>query len=559
MDSTRLTKFRNHAQRCFESAESTNEEAFLEGKVEASEKYVFPNQSDDAKRILMCFFNDRKLRAIIVQKLTKVGALGLIYDLLRRFSTHPDDEFIVPYTNLYVLTGMSNRNWQEDIMEHAPSCFKKNMLHRAQFNKIEEESLKKIRNAVIIIDEIDTGDKPNQMLHSLLERTGLMDLEEMLRRNVRFVLISATALKHIHGMHFWGEYHKAIQMTVPVSYVGHHDFKERGILREYYPMKTKEAVRRWIQEDIIENYQDDFRIHLLRLDKKNTQMIQTACQEMGVEFVQKNCESTLSKKEIQALFGNRTRHVVLAVKGMMRRADLIPNKHKYAIGAVMERYTKTPDYNVLIQGLIGRMTGYWREKLDSGHKTGPYRLDTTAVDEYMKAYADPLGDHRYQCSGYRRNLRSGDLEVDLPTLISPDCVRNLPNVEPAVKVATKQQVVWSTTDSGFRTFTSLEDALQFAQKTLKLSKSTKLIKNIQKMQKVGAFYKSNLPVPGVFTEEDVLSFLRTSKLGTMLPIHKTTVLGKMIQRTWLCYEDRKDPNSIRFVMSWARVADIVNV
>jgi hypothetical protein len=559
MESIRLAKFRNHAQRCFESAESTNEQAFLEGKAEASEKYVFPNQSDDAKRILMCFFNDRKLRAVIVQKLTKVGALGLIYELLMRLSTHPDDEFVVPYNNLYVLTGMSNSNWQQDITDCAPSCFKKNMLHRAQFNKIDEETLKNIQNAVIIIDEIDTGDKPDQMLHSLLERTGLMDIEEMLRRNVRFVLISATALKHIHGMHFWGEYHKAIQMTIPNSYVGHKDFKERGILREYYPMKTNEAVRKWIQEDILENYHDDYRIHLVRLDKKNTQMIQRACEENGIKFVQKNSESTLSNKEFKALFENRTRHVVLAVKGMMRRADLIPNEYKYAVGAVMERYTKNPDYNVLMQGLVGRMTGYWREKLDSGHKTGPYRLHITAVDEYIKAYEDPLGDHRYQCSGYRRNIRTGDLEVDLPTLISPDCVRNLPNVEPALKIATKPRLMWSTTDSGFRSFASLDDALQFAHKTLKLSKTTKLIKNMQKMPKEGAFYKSNLPLPGVFTEEDVLSFLRTNKLGTMLPIHKTTSLGKTVQRTWLCYADRNDPNSVRFVMSWARVADIVNI
>lgn len=556
MDSARLIKFRNHAQRCFESAESTNEQAFLEGNVEASEKYVFPNQSDDAKRILMWFFNDRKLRAIIVQKLTKVGALGLIYDLLRRLSTHPDDEFLVPYKNLYVLTGMSNRNWQQDIMENAPSCFKKNMLHRAQFTKIEEESLKSVRNAVIIIDEIDTGDKPNQMLHSLLERTGLMDLEEMLRRNVRFVLISATALKHIHGMHFWGEYHKVIQMTIPNSYVGHKDFRERGILREYYPMKTKEAVRRWIQEDILENYGDDFRIHMLRLDKRNILMIQTTCFEMGVEFVQNNCESTLSKKELQALFFNRTCHVVLAVKGMMRRADLIPNEYKYAIGAVMERYTKTPDYNVLMQGLIGRMTGYWREKLDSGHKTGPYRLNIMAVDEYLKAYADPLGDHRYQCSGYRKNIRTGDLEVNLPTLISPECVRNLPNVDPVVNLATKAHVVWSTTDSGFRSFASLEEALQFAHYTLKLSNKTKLIKNMQKMPMEGEFYKTNLPNLGVFTEEEVFAFLKTSKLGSMLPINKSVVIGKMIQRTWLCYANRYDPESIRFVISWARVANI---
>lgn len=557
MDTARLAALRNHAQRCFDAAQSTNEQAFLEGKVEASERYVFPNQSEDAKRIIECFFNDRKLRAIIVQKLTKVGALGLIYDILRRFSTHPDDGFVVPYKNLYVLTGMSNRIWQDDIVENAPSCFKKNMLHRSQFNRIDKNSLTTIRNAVILIDEIDTGDKPEQMLHSLLERTGLMDLEEMQRRNVRFILVSATALKQIHCMHFWGEYHATIRMTIPESYVGHKEFKDRGILRQYYPMKNKESILKWIKEDILDNYENDFRVHLVRVDNKNTDLIKTLCKEHNIRFVERNCESVMPNTAYKALFDHRACHVVLAVKGMMRRADLIPNKHKYEIGAVMERYTKNPDYNVLIQGLVGRMTGYWREKLDSGHRTGPYRLDTSAVDEYVKAYDDPLGDHRYRCSGYRRNNRTGLLELNSPTLVSPECVRNLPNVQAVVKRATRHQIVWSTTDSGHRSFTSIEEALEFAHKTLKLSKNTKLIKNMQKLPTEGRFYKTNLPLLGVFSEEEVLTFLKTNTLGTMLPIHKTTVVGKMVQRTWVCYEDRKDPDSIRFVMSWARVADIV--
>ena len=47
------------------------------------------------------------------------------------------------------------------------------------------------------------------------------------------------------------------------------------------------------------------------------------------------------------------------------------------IGATHERHVKKYDTNV--QGLPGRMSGYWKQELLNGHKTGPHRISIDAI------------------------------------------------------------------------------------------------------------------------------------------------------------------------------------
>lgn len=97
-----------------------------------------------------------------------------------------------------------------------------------------------------------------------------------------------------------------------------------------------------------------------------------------------------------------TNHIVLIVKGFYRRANLIPDVWKMRIGAVHEYHVKDVDNNVQIQGLSGRMTGYWRPAIEGGHKTGPYRMSIQAVREYEAVYDDPFGENNYSAQGFKK-------------------------------------------------------------------------------------------------------------------------------------------------------------
>ena len=86
------------------------------------------------------------------------------------------------------------------------------------------------------------------------------------------------------------------------------------------------------------------------------------------------------------------------MKGLWRRANLIPNEWKMKIGATHERHVNVYDTNVQVQGLPGRMSGYWKDAILKGHKTGPHRTSIDAINEYQSFYKNPFGKIKYSTS-----------------------------------------------------------------------------------------------------------------------------------------------------------------
>jgi hypothetical protein len=172
---------------------------------------------------------------------------------------------------------------------------------------------------------------------------------------------------------------------------------------------------------------EDFRIHIVRVNTKNVNIIQNACIRNGIEFKNHTSTNRLTEKEIKELFKDPlNNHLVIAVKGFFRRANLIPNTWKLRIGSMLELYTKTVDNNVQIQGLVGRMTGYWREDIQQGHKTGPYRTSIKSIEEYEITYHEPFGTNSYQTSGFKK--KKGKVSAS-PTMVSSKNIANLEAID----------------------------------------------------------------------------------------------------------------------------------
>ncbi len=115
----------------YNAAAATNRRLFLEGSYKAAKEYILPNQMEDANNIVEMFYKQKLLRAITVQKRTKVGADGLMIQLATLMTTHNDDELIL--REIRIITGMSNKAWETDMIEKAPMCFKCNIFHHAKF------------------------------------------------------------------------------------------------------------------------------------------------------------------------------------------------------------------------------------------------------------------------------------------------------------------------------------------------------------------------------------------------------------------------------------------
>jgi hypothetical protein len=414
---------REDVLQAYNSARATNHRLFLEGDDKATAEYIFPNQMEDANNIVDKFYKNKR-RVISIQKKTKVGADGLMIEIAKLLTTHIDDNFVVNPANVRILTGMSNAGWEKDMIDKAPNCFKDKIFHHGKLSRAE---LLNIRNGLFIIDEIDTGDKEYQVLHTTLKEAGVLDVKHMEENNNRFVFISATMIKELYDLYRWGELHELYKMTIPASYIGHKDFLERGIVKDFYSLNSKENADKWVQEDILNNYCTDYRVHLVRVNEKIVDVVQNACIRKGVAFRNHTSTDRLSKDEIKEFFKEPlTQHIVLGVKGFFRRANLIPNRWKLRIGATHELYTKVVDNNVQIQGLTGRMTGYWRDHIERGHKTGPHRTSIIAIEQYEETYEDPLGINDYQAAGFKK--KKGKVSANL-TMLSSKHIQNLEAVD----------------------------------------------------------------------------------------------------------------------------------
>jgi len=407
-----LAARREKVNHSYNSAKADARLSFKEGDATATEEYIFPNQIEDAFNVVNLFFKE-KYRVISVQKKTKVGADGLMIEIAKQMTTHNDDKFVVNPANVRIITGMSNAGWEKDMIEKAPSCFKDKIFHHGKLPRAE---LTNLSDALIIIDEIDSGDKENQVLHKILRDAHILDVKYLEKNNIRIIVISATMIKELHDLDKWGDHHALYKMTIPSSYIGHKDFLNMGIIQEFYSLETKESAMRWVREDILEHYGPDFRVHLVRVSEKTINFVKQACVNQNIQFRNHTSKERLSKEDIKELFQDPLKqHKVLVLKGLFRRANLIPNSWKVRIGATHEFYTKMVDNNVQIQGLPGRMSGYWRHIIEGGHKTGPHRTSLKSIQEYEKIYNDPFGKHSYRASGFK--MVGGKVESD-GTLLS---------------------------------------------------------------------------------------------------------------------------------------------
>jgi len=87
---------REIVSRSYGLAEAENRKRFKKGDSRATSEYIYDNQKEDALKIVDEFYTNKR-RVVSVTKTTKVGADGLMIEVAKQMTTHPDDNFVVDY------------------------------------------------------------------------------------------------------------------------------------------------------------------------------------------------------------------------------------------------------------------------------------------------------------------------------------------------------------------------------------------------------------------------------------------------------------------------------
>ena len=539
-------------------------ESFMEASVQAAinrfevdskndgKMWTYPNQDADAREAVKRFVDDPNLRILSGMKKVKVGASGFIYRFNQYVVSEPS--LWVDPANCFVVTGMSNKQWEVDMKKDAQEAIRDNIYHHGKLKKIEKK-MKQMRNGVVVIDEIDTASKEWQLLHKILEPR--MDLEDMRRRNNRFLFVSATMLSELKELIHWeGGVHGHMKLSIGANYIGHADFETRGIIRDSFPMNTLEDAERWVREDIAP-YGTDYRVHIVRVrNKKMVEALKQACRNHRIEYLDHNSTDRLTEEQLNELYmeTSRTRHVVLMVKGLLRRADLIPNEWKMRVGAVHELYvnSRKVSYDVQIQGLVGRMCGYWKDAFDMGHRAGPFRCNTDAIRAYEAKYVDPESNVMYKTNTKQESMLVHTKNVEKKSKASEKSSGNEPRPPPEV-VELPDGFYYNLDDQfvvGMKHFDTYEENLAFSK-----SIGGKKIQQPKPCDKDPRFLVGQdfMQKPQPYRYDTIADWIKKYKVenNSLFPVNKDALKsGKYVRRYWVCYSDTTDPSTIQYVTAY---------
>ncbi len=354
---------------------------------DASKEIVYPNQTEAANEIFEAFLLQNKV-AVTLIALPQAGKTGTFLEVAYRMCTFNDDAKAIDPEQLLIITGMSDREWRWQTSDDMLTTFQKRVKHRGQFESVPT-LLNTIHDSLIIIDECHIAAEKEQSMSAMLRDAGLLNIEELRRRRIFLLEVSATPGHTLYDTQNWGaDNHSIVILKESPIYVGFRDFIRENRLHDSYDLTKPEEVLDLI--DFIKQTFPEPRYHIIRLaGKKNaltaSQLIRQFAEQNG--WLVNNHNSTERMWDLDHIMTRPPLyHSIILIKEFWRAGKRLCDKY---VGIVHEPKTVIEDTNVTSQGLTGRLCGNDKRK---GPGAPHCFCNTSLIHDYL-AWIDAKGDY----------------------------------------------------------------------------------------------------------------------------------------------------------------------
>lgn len=299
-------------------------------------------------------FDDLNVTHILAIAPTQSGKTGSMLALIREFNKH-DAKHRVDVNHVFIFTGHSSTEWTIQTKERFPKHMENQIFHRNQL-KTFLNAVKDLNNVLIIFDESHIANKYGQTLYSLYNKLGFFNIKRLYSKNIKIVHFTATPDSLIHNIDRWQESLKIIHMQVPTNYVSVDHYRHNKQFFQCKPLLGQYDNIRQLANIIDIN--DPF-YHIIRTHRghKHLQLIrdfQNVFKYFDFKFISEpfyrnnnNFLNLLSHKPIS--------HTFIFIIDKLRCAKSIPIQH---IQICYERFVHAPHHDSVLQGLLGRCTGF---------------------------------------------------------------------------------------------------------------------------------------------------------------------------------------------------------
>lgn len=365
----------------------------IDNKKLKGESIIYDNQEECSLSIVSNLHN-QKIINIMVVALTQSGKTGTMSGLIKNYLN--DTTNLIPIENIYIITGLSSRDWLEQTTNRMPKSIQERVYHRDNLTNKFIDDIKNKKNVLVIIDEIQIAAKENQTLYKAFSEAGFYNKQNLLKNDIKIIEFTATPDGTIYDLMNWGENALKIKMEPGQGYTSCFHLKNQGRVLQYkdlcgYDKKTGEINRELVAVNIYElkSYIDKYEKPLYHIIRTPNGSMSDILIENLKEFIGEYIEWYTYDKESDIEDINKilevepVHHTYIFIKEKLRCAITL---NKTYLGVVYERYTKSPDDAVVIQGLIGRGTGYD----DNGKSI--YFTNIKSIEKYEKLWNSNFED-----------------------------------------------------------------------------------------------------------------------------------------------------------------------
>ena len=317
---------------------------------------IHENQRDIAKKVhdaVLC--NDCETLYTMVLAETQSGKTGSMLEVIKRAIEYCS----TPPKNIFIMTGLSSTEWKEQTQSRFPDIMKDNIFHNNDVEGKLEISLRGKQNVLIIIDEMHMAAKETQTIAKTFRNCNLDSPDFMFENQIRIVEYSATPDGTLRDRLHLQERSKILMAEPGQGYVGPFQLLDRGSVFQAKDLSDKSNVAE-LHSHIMSSFGEP-KYHIIRVftQKKKKEQI-------SLNFDELACIGDFDTRTYQQKDGDigdlnavlsvpPTRHTFIFIKDMLRCAKTLV---KTNIGVVYERLAKSVNDTAIIQGLLGRMTGY---------------------------------------------------------------------------------------------------------------------------------------------------------------------------------------------------------
>jgi hypothetical protein len=334
-------------------------------------KFIHSNQIAFGNSIRDLFL-DRTVHSVLALALTQSGKTGAMLATIHSFMTTPS--LAINLHNVFIITGHSSNEWVQQTRERFPVSMHHNIIHRNSLKHFIH-SLKSISNALIFIDETQIAALKGQTIELAFKEAGISEID-LYMRDIKMVLVTATPNSCVKRFIPARVGYKLAVMQPGSGYTSIFDLVDQHRVFQFKDLCGFDRKSGGINPAVLDNIRDIIplltpspKYHIIRTHHS---FLQDITIRNFISVFGDSVDYISNPTDFSFLSSPPLKHSFIFIKERLRCSTTI---HKEFLGVLYERFSKRGSHSAIIQGLAGRITGYYDSSFSPVVFSNLYSID----------------------------------------------------------------------------------------------------------------------------------------------------------------------------------------